>query len=101
MPMSSVFIVQKNSLMHLASAITVAATAIFHYYKEMLVSAVIIFYCMINITQVLSSCGHPRGGESKNGNTIVICQNHSTGKNIKYLVKNHCLNGMVLIGVKY
>jgi hypothetical protein len=39
----------KNSLIHSASAITVAATAKFHYYKEMLVSAVITFYCMINI----------------------------------------------------
>jgi hypothetical protein len=37
--------------MHSALAITVAATAIFHYYKEMLVSAVITFQCMIYITK--------------------------------------------------
>jgi hypothetical protein len=69
----------KNSLMHSASAITVSATAIFHYYKEMLASAVITFRCMINISQTLSSYGHPHGRENKNANTIIICQNHSTG----------------------
>jgi hypothetical protein len=71
--------------MHLASAITVAATAIFHCHKEMLVSAVITFHCMINITQASSSCGHPHGGENKNANIIIICQNHSTGKKHKIL----------------
>ena len=69
--------------MHSASAITVAAIAMFHYYKEMLVSAVITFQCVINITQASSSCGHPHDGENKNANTITMCQNHSTGKKHK------------------
>jgi len=68
--------------MHPTSAITVAAAAMFHYYKEMLVSAVITFQCMINVTQA-SSCGHPQVGENKNANTIIMCQNHSTGKKHK------------------
>jgi hypothetical protein len=68
-----------------ASAITVAATAIFHYYKEMLISAITTFHCMINITQASSSsssCGQPQDGENKNANTIIMCQNHSTGKKL-------------------
>jgi len=67
--------------MHPASAITVATTAMFHFYKEMLVSAIITFQCMINITQA-SSFGHPQVGENKNANTI-MCHNHSTGKKHK------------------
>jgi hypothetical protein len=68
--------------MHSASAITVAITAIFHYYKEMLVSALITFHSMINIKQASSSCGHPQDGENKNAYTIIMCQNHSTGKEL-------------------
>jgi len=67
--------------MHSASAIAVAVTAIFLYYKEMLVSALITFHCMINITQA-SSCGHPQDDENKNAYTIIMCQNHSTGKEL-------------------
>ena len=73
--------------MHSASATTVAATAIFHYYKEMLVSSVITFHCMINITKASSSCDHIQGGENKNANTIIMCQNCSTGKKQNFWLK--------------
>jgi len=51
----------------------------------MLVSAVITFHCMINITQASSSsssCGHPQDGENKNAYTFIMCQNHFTGKEL-------------------